>query len=388
MPHFRALTAACALAALTGCAATTGSEGSTSNGMKPTATVRTSANSTSSPATELADLKDLATDLPTPWGIARLGNSAADGYLVSLRDEARIVRVGANGVTAVFGTGPGGRIPEVVPGGEGGLLGIALAPEEPNQKYTYRQLYAYLTSATDNRVVSMEYRNGELSTPRPVLTGIPKASTHNGGRIAFGPDGYLYVATGDAAEPNRAQDRNSLGGKILRITPEGKPAPGNPFPDSLVWSWGHRNVQGIAWDDQGRMYASEFGQNTWDELNRIEPGGNYGWPIVEGKGTPADETRGYTPPLAQWSPADASPSGIAIGSGSIWMAALRGERLWRIPLSSNGSTGKPVSLLDGEYGRLRAVDVAPDGTLAVITSNVTRGQGRLGDDRMVTATLG
>jgi glucose/arabinose dehydrogenase len=318
---------------------------------------------------------DLAVGLDVPWGLARDDDGS---YLVSLRDQARVVRVSPAGRSSpVPGAGPGGRVPGVVPEGEGGLLGLAFAPGDTSV------LYAYLTSATDNRVVSMPYRAGRLGPATALLTGVPKAGRHNGGRLAFGPDGFLYVTTGDAADPARSQDRSSLGGKILRITTDGDPAPGNPFPGSPVWSFGHRNVQGIGWDDDGRMYASEFGQNTWDELNRIEPGRNYGWPTVEGRGDDADAARGFVPPLRQWPTSQASPSGIAVGAGAVWMAALRGERLWRIPLRGDGSTDEPVPLLVGRYGRLRAAVLDPDGSLLLLTDNRSRGKARPGDDRLI-----
>jgi len=169
-----------------------------------------------------------------------------------------------------------------------------------------------------------------------VLDGIPMSDFHNGGRVAFGPDGMLYVTTGDATERGNATDPDSLGGKILRVTPEGEPAPGNPTEGSPVWTSGHRNVQGIAWDDEDRLWASEFGQDTWDELNVIEPGNDYGWPDVEGR---ADK-QGVVDPQVQWSPEDASPSGVAFANGAVWMAGLRGARLWRIEVSG-GTVGVP-----------------------------------------------
>ncbi|GAB3595288.1 PQQ-dependent sugar dehydrogenase [Angustibacter peucedani] len=321
----------------------------------------------------------MATRLETPWGLAPLGDGS---YLVSLRDEARVVRVTAGGdVQPVRATGPDGRVAGVHPDGEGGLLGIAFAPDDRTT------LYAYLTAADDNRVVRMSYRDGRLGPLTALVTGIPKAGNHDGGRLAFGPDDMLYVTTGDAGERPRAQDRASLGGKILRVTRTGAPAPGNPFPGSRVWSYGHRNVQGIGWDAAGRMYASEFGQDTWDELNRIEPGRNYGWPEVEGKGTAADERRGFTPPLAAWATSDASPSGIAVGDGAVWMAALRGQRLWRVPLADDGTVGTPVPLLRDEFGRLRAVAVEDADHLVLLTSNVSRGDPGPDDDRLVRVTL-
>jgi glucose/arabinose dehydrogenase len=168
----------------------------------------------------------------------------------------------------------------------------------------------------------------------------------------------------------------------LRVTPDGKPAPGNPT-GSPVWTYGHRNVQGVAWDSQGRMWADEFGQETWDELNLIKPGANYGWPIAEGKAGKA----GLADPVVQWRPSEASPSGIAIAAGSVWVAALRGARLWQVPLTADG-VGTPKQWFVGEFGRLRTVAAAADGSLWLVTSNTDgRGSPRGGDDRIVRIVL-
>jgi glucose/arabinose dehydrogenase len=307
-----------------------------------------------------------------PWGLAFLPDGTA---LVTLRDQGEVLHVAEAAAPVSVG-----RVPGVDPGGEGGLLGIAVSPNFASD----RTVFVYFTASDDNRVMRMTL-NGNALTPGPVIVqGIAKASNHDGGRLAFGPDGYLYVATGDAALRDPAQDKTSLSGKILRVTTGGSPAPGNPFPGSRVWSLGHRNVQGLAWDKAGAMYASEFGQNTWDELNRIEPGRNYGWPEVEG----IAHRSGFVDPIAQWSTADASPSGIAVGAdGAVYMAALRGESLWRIPLTSNGSAGKPERLFRERYGRLRTVVSAPDGRLWLVTSNTFRGSVRPGDDRILALRL-
>jgi glucose/arabinose dehydrogenase len=369
---------------LTAC--TTGADGTPASSSGPTraTTPPTDGSSTTSGSVadapvQVASVRDVATGLDVPWGLARLPDGS---HLVSLRDEARIVHVAADGaVSRVPATGPDGRVPGVHPDGEGGLMGLALAPDDPST------VYAYLTAADDNRVVRMSYRNGRLGPLRLVVAGIPKSGVHNGGRLAFGPDGMLYIATGDGSDGGRAQERASLGGKILRVTPQGRPAPGNPFPGSPVWSLGHRNVQGIGWDDQGRMFASEFGQNTWDELNRIEPGHNYGWPDVEGRGSDDDVRRGFTNPLVVWRTDEASPSGLAVGGGQVWLAALRGARLWRVPLHDDGTVGDPQALLSGQLGRLRSVEIEPDGSLLLLTSNTFRGEPRPGDDRMVRVSL-
>ncbi|MDF2144055.1 sorbosone dehydrogenase family protein [Knoellia sp. p5-6-4] len=311
--------------------------------------------------------RTVATNLDVPWAIAFLPDGSA---LVTTRDQAQLLQVREGGATRNLG-----RVPGVEPGGEGGLLGVAASPDFS----TDRSVFLYLTAGNDNRVVRVTFANGRASRPQPVLTGIPKAGNHNGGRLAFGPDGFLYVTTGDAGVPDRSQDRSSLGGKILRVTKDGRPAPGNPFDGSPVWSYGHRNVQGIAWDSDGRMFASEFGQNTWDELNLIRPGRNYGWPVVEGRAGRA----GFVDPLRQWSTAESSPSGIAVtADGTVYLAALRGQSLWRVP-TRDGVAGEPVRLLEGEYGRLRDVVVGPDGRLWVLTNNTSRGNPRPDDDRLL-----
>ncbi|MFB8040439.1 PQQ-dependent sugar dehydrogenase [Streptomyces hydrogenans] len=309
----------------------------------------------------------LTEGLRSPWGLAALPGG---DLLVSSRDDRTVTRVdGRSGAKRSLGEVPG-----VVPGGEGGLMGLAVREG---------WVYAYLTAESDNRIVRMRYGGGagdRLGAPEPVLTGIPKGTIHNGGRIAFGPDGMLYAGTGETGETGLAQDRASLGGKILRMTPEGRPAPGNPFADSVVYSYGHRNVQGIAWDAEGRLWAAEFGQNTWDELNLVEPGRNYGWPEVEGTAGKA----GFVDPVAQWPTSEASPSGIAWARGAVWMAGLRGERLWRIPLSGAERSGEPKAFLGGEYGRLRTVLADGAGGLWLVTSETDgRGTPETGDDRIL-----
>jgi glucose/arabinose dehydrogenase len=318
-------------------------------------------------------VRTVAGDLDTPWGLAPV----PDGdLLVSSRDEGTINRIDAD-------TGRRtelGEVAGVEPDGEGGLLGIALSPDYASD----HMIYAYLTSASDNRVVRMLYDDekpaGEqLGAPDTVFKGMPKGVIHNGGRIAFGPDRMLYVGTGETGDRGLAQDKDSLAGKILRLTPEGEPAPGNPF-DSPVYSYGHRNVQGLAWDDEQRLFASEFGQDTWDELNAIKPGGNYGWPEAEGKGGDA----AYQNPVAQWHTDDASPSGIAYARGSIWMAGLKGRRLWRIPLEGTRASAAPQDFLEGQYGRLRTVVAAGGDKLWLTTSNTDgRGTPKQGDDRIL-----
>ena len=324
-------------------------------------------------------LRTVTTGLNTPWGLAPLPDG---GLLVSSRDEGTITKVDEK-------TGRKtelGKVSGVSPAGEGGLLGIALSPDYAAD----RMIYAYFTSASDNRIVRLLYdakkpAGEQLGAPDTIFKGIPKGYIHNGGRIAFGPDRMLYAGTGESGNRGLAQDEKSLGGKILRLTPEGDPAPGNPFPDSPVYTYGHRNVQGLAWDPEQRLFASEFGQDTWDELNAIKPGGNYGWPDAEGRSSDPK----YHNPIAQWHTDDASPSGIAYAEGSIWMAGLKGQRLWRIPLNGTAASADPQPFLQGRYGRLRTVVSAGGDKLWLTTSNTDgRGDPKSGDDRILELQVG
>ena len=310
----------------------------------------------------------LVEDLEVPWGVDFLPDGTA---VVTERISGRVLSIDEDGEVATLGT-----IADAAPQGEAGLLGVAVSPDFDSD----RTLFLYLTTATDNRVVKARLDGTRLGSPTVVLDGIPAGFIHDGGRIAFGPDGHLYVTTGETGDPELAQDPDSLAGKILRITPDGDPAPGNPDPDSPVWSLGHRNVQGLAWDDEGRLWASEFGDSEWDELNLVEKGGNYGWPRVEGAGDDPD----YVDPQVVWPVEQASPSGLAFADGHLWMAGLRGQRLWRIAVSDDGTASRPRAFLTEDFGRLRTVAAAPDGLLWVTTSNRDgRGQPTPTDDRIV-----
>lgn len=310
----------------------------------------------------------IASGLEAPWSIAFHETTA----LVSERDTGRVLELDDEGGIREVAV-----IDDVVAQGEGGLLGLAVHDGE---------LYSYFTAADGNRIERREIL-GEpgaltLGPPATVLDGIPSAGNHNGGRIAFGPDGMLYVTAGDAGDRDSAQDRDALSGKILRLTPDGEVPDDNPFAGSPVYSYGHRNPQGIAWDAAGTMYASEFGQDTWDELNVIEAGGNYGWPVVEGIAGGEE----YIDPVQQWSPSDASPSGIAVVGDRIVIANLRGERLRIVPLDDLATASE---WFRGEFGRLRDAVVAPDGSLWVLTNNTDgRGDPSDGDDRVLRLDLG
>ncbi|MFD4257466.1 PQQ-dependent sugar dehydrogenase [Streptomyces sp. NPDC058534] len=374
-----AVLAAAALLLTAGCSSGDGDPSDTDGSSPATTTARSSPSGPAAEETPPAKgsvkvLRTVTTGLDSPWGLAPLPGG---DLLVSSRDDATITRVAEkNGEKTELGEVPG-----VSPSGEGGLLGIALSPDYASD----HMIYAYYTSASDNRIVRMLYdekkpAGEQLGAPDTVFRGIPKGVVHNGGRIAFGPDKMLYAGTGESGDTGLSQDKDSLGGKILRMTPDGEPAPGNPFPGSPVYSYGHRNVQGLAWDGKQRLFASEFGQDTWDELNAIKPGDNYGWPEAEGEGGGS----GFHDPVTQWSTDEASPSGIAYAAGSVWMAGLGGERLWRIPLKGTETSADPQSFLEDEYGRLRTVAPAGGDKLWLVTSNTDgRGDAKGDDDRIL-----
>jgi glucose/arabinose dehydrogenase len=310
--------------------------------------------------------------------------------LVTMRGEARVWRYLAGKADYLVGPGAYWLAHNVYTEGEAGLLGIAVSPTNPNV------LYLYATLATGNVVMRATLSGQVLGMPTIILDGIAKNTYHDGGRIRFGPDGYLYVGTGDAGDKTLPQDLGSLNGKILRIVADGTAAdgtaaPGNPF-GTTVWTYGHRNVQGFAWAADGRMYASELGQNVLDELNLIVPGNNYGWPIHEAilgapTGTaPGATVDGFTYPVVWWPTDECSPSGITITDEAIYVGALRGARVYRVPLTPTG-VGTPTVLLN-DLGRIRLVQKGPDGFLYILTSNLDgRGTPVATDDRIVRVTV-
>ncbi|MEV0347572.1 PQQ-dependent sugar dehydrogenase [Nonomuraea sp. NPDC050680] len=282
-----------------------------------------------------------------PWDISW----APDGSyaLVTERDSFKVFKITPSGTKTQVGT-----VPNVVTtDGEGGLMGLDFSPTWNGT--TDQEVFFMHTASEGNRIAKMNFNGTTLSGYTAILQGmIDKNRYHNGGRIRFGPDGYLYATTGDAQSSSNAPDLDSLNGKILRLTKTGAAAPGNPF-GTRVYSYGHRNPQGLAWDSAGRLWESELGNSSRDELNLIQPGKNYGWPTCEG----TCSTTGMTNPKYTWSVSEASPSGIAIVNNTVFMAALRGTRLWRIVL--NGENVSTVnSYFNGTYGRLRAVEKVPN----------------------------
>jgi glucose/arabinose dehydrogenase len=310
-------------------------------------------------ATALCSVTRVTTETDLPWGLATLPDGQV---LFGRRDTFELVRLDpATGAKTVVG-----RVPNAAgTDGEGGVLGIALASDFTADPW----VYVMHTSATDNRVVRIRYTDGALTgTPQVLLTGIPRNKYHNGGRLRFGPDGKLYIATGDGQNGEWAQDRANLAGKVLRINRDGSVPSDNPF-GTPVWSYGHRNPQGLAFDSQGRLWEQEFGNSVMDETNLIVRGGNYGWPRCEGTTGTCDEP-GFIAPKRTYPVADGSCSGIAVVRDALYIACLRGARLYRAEISGESLTNVQ-QYLNGTYGRLRTVEPSADGNLWLTTS--TRG---------------
>jgi glucose/arabinose dehydrogenase len=306
----------------------------------------------------VGQVTQVAADDDVPWGLAFLPDGSA---LMTERDTHDVVHVTAGGRKTVAGTVPG------VSGtdGEGGLLGLALSPRFSADHWAY----IFHTTATDNRIVRIKYEHGalDLASEQVLLSGIARNKFHNAGRLRFGPDGMLYAATGDAQNGANAQNLTSLNGKILRLNPDGSVPRDNPFPGKYVWSYGHRNIEGLAFDARGRLWEAELGNSIMDELNLIQKGRDYGWPACEGTaGDCGDPT--FTAPIRTWPVAAASPSGLAIVDDTLYMAALRGTQLWRMRIEG-GTTSTPKPYFTGTYGRLRTVEKSPDGGLWLTTSS-------------------
>jgi len=313
----------------------------------------------SSCASALCTVTKVATETDLPWGLTTLPGGQV---LYGRRDTFELVRLDpATGTKTVVGRVEGAAGTD----GEGGVLGIAVATDFTADPW----LYVLHTTTTDNRVVRIRYTGGVLTgAPQVLLTGIPRNKYHNGGRLRFGPDGKLYISTGDGQNGDWAQDRTNLAGKVLRINRDGTVPSDNPFGNP-VWSYGHRNPQGLAFDSQGRLWEQEFGNSVMDETNLIVRGGNYGWPICEGT-TGSCAEPGFVAPKRTYPVAEGSCSGIAVVRDALYIACLRGARLYRAEISGENLTNVQ-QYLNGTYGRLRTVEPSADGGLWLTTS--TRG---------------
>lgn len=313
----------------------------------------------------------VAENLQIPWEIVFL----PDGDLLVTERPGTLKKIGKEGrIYTIEGV-------EHV--GEGGLLGMALHP----QFFENRWIYLYFTTKVDsglkNRVERYRFEENRLSEKTIIIDNIPGAAYHDGGRIIFGPDDYLYITTGDAGSSNLAQDINSLAGKILRLKDDGSIPPDNPFGNA-VYSYGHRNSQGLAWDDQGRLWATEHGRSGifsgLDELNLIEKGKNYGWPVIQGSEARAEME---SPIVQSGSDETWAPAGIAFWDNSFFFGGLRGESLYEAKIISKRQISLKVHFRN-EFGRIRAVVLGPDGFFYITTSNTDgRGSPKANDDKII-----
>lgn len=334
----------------------------------PTTSPASSRSPISSSNPNREDIEIIAENLDIPWEVAFL----PEGDILVTERPGTLLRIGedrqAIPVSGVRHTG------------EGGLMGLALHPEFTNNNWVYLYLTSDQNGRITNRVERYVLNGSTLSDRTVIIDGVPGSAVHDGGRIEFGPDGYLYIGTGDAGNENSAQDTDSLAGKILRLNDDGSIPADNPF-NNAVYSYGHRNVQGLAWDNQGRLWATEHGpsgsQTGNDELNLIERGNNYGWPVIRG----TQERNGMVRPIFEsgrnetWAPGD-----VEFLNEKLYFVGLRGGTLYEFDTETN----ELIKHLENEYGRLRAVRLGPDEGLYITTSNTDgRGQIREGDDKLI-----
>ncbi len=314
----------------------------------------------------------IAENLRIPWDIAFLPS----GDLLVTERSGRVLKIGTQ--TKLIA-----EISGVKHIGEGGLLGMALHPDFLVNNYVYLYSTTQDNTGIANRVERYTLSGETLTDRKNILDGIKGSSNHDGGRIQFGPDGYVYITTGDAENPTSAQDKNSLNGKILRIKDDGTIPEDNPFGNA-VYSLGHRNPQGLAWDSSGRLWQIEHGpsglQTGYDEVNLIQKGGNYGWPILKGD----QKQSGYSAPILHSGTSDTwAPAGLTQYNGSLYFSGLRGESIYKAQIVSDTKLDLSAHFTS-EFGRIRTIVVGPDGYFYITTSNTDgRGQKKERDDKII-----
>ncbi|HEX8227038.1 MAG TPA: PQQ-dependent sugar dehydrogenase [Candidatus Saccharimonadales bacterium] len=324
---------------------------------------------------DTAAVETFAQELTVPWGLAFL----PDGDVLVTERSGTLRRVGQDRQVHT--------IEGVRHTSEGGLLGLALDPKFGDNQRIYLYMTTQTGNALTNRIERYRYDGRKLTDRAVILGNIPGERNHDGGRIAFGPDGYLYVAVGDAQVERSAQDKAALSGKILRLTTEGAPAPGNPF-NTAIYSYGHRNPQGLAWDDKGQLWATEHGRSGagttgYDELNLIKPGANYGWPDYEGD----EAASGMTPPVAHSGPDETwAPGGLAYADGSLYFGGLRGQRLYQARIGTDNTVSLTTRYAE-QFGRLRTTVVHDSSIYLTTSNNDGRGQPNAGDDKILRIKL-
>nr|WP_314465375.1 PQQ-dependent sugar dehydrogenase [uncultured Clostridium sp.] len=332
------------------------------------------------------EVQTVAENLHIPWAV----DISEDGrlFFTERNGNLRVIENGVLNPVPVYTFGP-----PFISSGEGGLLGLALDKEFLSNGYIYLMYNYQENGEIYSRVIRMSIQGNNAWGEEILLDQIPASRIHNGGRIKIGPDGYLYITTGDAAKRNLVQDIHSMAGKILRIGTDGSIPPDNPFPGSAVYALGFRNPQGLAWNDKNVLYATDHGEIANDEMNIIQPGDNYGWPLV----TDNEEIQGsdFIKPVVESGNDTWAPAGIAFATegprkGQLLVSTLRGNVLLVITFDESGTQAVKVErLLDGDYGRLREAYQAMDGSIYLTTSNMDgRGLPNPGDDKILRLVPG
>jgi len=317
------------------------------------------------------DIETVVENLDIPWELVFL----PDGRMLITERPGDLLIIGKDKKTV--------KVQGVYHFGEGGLLGMALHPDFQNNNFVYLYFTSSVSGKVSNRVERYKLIGDTLVDKRTILEEIPGAANHDGGRLKFGPDGFLYVTTGDSQNSDLSQDTASLAGKILRVKDDGSIPADNPFGNA-IYSYGHRNVQGIAWDSGGRLWATEHGrsgvQSGLDEINLIVKGANYGWPVIQGDQTSVGM---FTPVINSGASDTWAPSGMVFYEGRLFWAGLRGESLYEATIAEDKLVNLKANFR-GEYGRFRTVVVGPDGYFYVLTNNRDgRGTPKSGDDKII-----
>ncbi|MCD3220455.1 PQQ-dependent sugar dehydrogenase [Mammaliicoccus sciuri] len=318
---------------------------------------------------ETKGIETVAQGLDTPWSIAK----SNDVFYLSER-PGKIIKIDGNKKTEQQVD----LEKDVSTAAEAGLLGFVLAPDFKDSKEAYAY-YTYEDNGQFNRIVKLKLENDTWKEDEVLIDKIPNGQYHHGGRLKIGPDDKLYATTGDASDEQNAQDKDTLGGKILRINLDGSKPKDNPMSNSYVYSYGHRNPQGIVWTPDGQMYASEHGNQANDEINEIKVGHNYGWPVIEGN---EENDNMETPIFTSGSDDTWAPSGIAFKDGIIYSAALRGEGIMKFDVEKD-----EMKKIATKYGRIRDVYIVNDDLYFVSNNTDGRGNPSQNDDKMYKVSL-
>lgn len=318
---------------------------------------------------ETKGIETVAQGLDTPWSIAK----SNDVFYLSER-PGKIIKIDGNKKNEQQVD----LDKEVSTAAEAGLLGFVLAPDFKDSQEAYAY-YTYEDNGQFNRIVKLKLENDTWKEEEVLIDKIPSGQYHHGGRLKIGPDDKLYATTGDASDEQNAQDKDTLGGKILRINLDGSKPKDNPISNSYVYSYGHRNLQGIVWTPDGQMYASEHGNQANDEINEIKEGHNYGWPVIEGN---EENNNMETPIFTSGSDDTWAPSGIAFKDGIIYSAALRGEGIMKFDVEKD-----EMKKVATKYGRIRDVYIVNDDLYFVSNNTDGRGNPSQNDDKMYKVSL-